>query len=316
MTSVMVCAMPRPGLLPLFLVTVLTAGPLAGCTLPGEGDLIVRAGEVVVKESGIEFYQHVIVERGGILILRNFDLRASAALDVSGRLEANDSHFRVGEGGRSARMAIGEGGELVARGSDLIGPGEVRVEGGNLSWDGWGFAVGTVTVAHGGGAFFYNMDIATRPSEAGADNGFTVEPKGTLYMRNTSIRGATIWVEEGGRARLINVGLSPTHLTGPGVSEVGWPLMVRARSASGPAPDVDIEVQSVPAAGAIESAGKTGDDGVAFLEALEYVARDSGRVIEPRNPHRIVAPSRASVGAAVVVQNIMQAEIVVGPEDH
>lgn len=316
MNSVIVRAMPRPGLLPLLLVTVLAAGPLAGCTLPGEGNLVVRAGEVVVKEYGIELYKHVKVERGGLLILRNFDLRTSQALDVAGRLEANDSHFRVGEGGRTARMAIWAGGELVVRDSDLIGPDEVRVEGGNLSWDGWHLAVGTVRVAQGGGASFSNMDIATQPSGAGADNGFTVEPKGTLYMRNTSIRGATIWVEEGGRARLINVGLSPTQLTGPGVGEVGWPLMVRARSASGPAPHLDLQVQSVPAAGAIESAGKTGDDGVAFLEALEYVVRDAGRVVELRNPHRIVAPSRAGVGAAVVVQNIMQAEIVVGPEAH
>lgn len=297
----------------VILPVVILAGTLAGCTLSGGGDLVVRTGETVVKEHGIEIYEHVTVERGGQLILRGFSLRPAQSLVVEGRLEMQDGDLRFSEGNSTARLLVAAGGELIARGTVLSGPGAMSVDGGNVSWSGGHLAIGALSVGADGVAAFYDTDVATDVVEGDAEDGFTVAAGGSLYMRNTSVRGATIYVEQGGHARLISVGLAPAQLTGPGLGEVGWPVTVHVRTPSGPAANVAVEVRSVPAGDLLESSGTTGGDGVVILDAIEYAARDGGAVVELRNPHRVAAPGRTGVGAAVAVQGASEAELVIGP---
>lgn len=291
-------------------LTIVLTLPLSGCMLPGQGDLVIGSGESVTKTGGIELYKRVIVESGATLELQQFDLRASDGVEVAGTLRVRNSSIEIGDHEHAASLAIRSGGNVSGYDSHLVASLGVRIEAGSFTWVREAIAAGTISVGSRGSASILDTDIATRPRGADLPDGFTVGEGASLYLRNSSIRGANVHVEEGGRARLINVGVSPTQFVGPGAGEVGWPLVVRARTVAGPAAGVDLMITSIPANGAIEATGRTGDDGIAFVEALEYVVSHTGSEIEVRNPHRVTAISRLGEGVAVVVQGHTAADML------
>lgn len=296
------------------LLLLLAAPALTGCFEPTlEVTHRVRAGETLRVTDLLQVEKTLEVEPGGTLLVEGGRLHIGQGLLVSGDVLLRNATLTFDDNLLLHPVLVQQG-SLRAWGSTLANAQTVRVSQAALNWTGGALGLTRLEVATNGRVHLAGARLDLAPQDGDA---LTVGPGGRLQVEDAALprptdRGGRLHVMRDGHARLVNVTLDPRQVSSDGLTEVGWHLLVHARTPAGQAvPDLPVEVLSPAAGGSVESRGVTDAQGDARLVAIEY-ALDKG-IVKPHNPHALRSPQRYATGGALAVQGNQEATLLVAP---